>query len=138
MSGGSLDYFYGILENHAGDFGDKELDDLVRDLAKLFHDREWFLSSDTNEGTWVESRDAFKEKWFTPRGREERIKTYLDEVREEVLGMFGMSDKYCKNCQHWTQDKRDNYEMYGNCDISKGCLWHRSEHCEKFERKEGK
>lgn len=44
MSGGSLDYFYCQLEEHVGDFGDKELDELVNDLAELFHDREWILA----------------------------------------------------------------------------------------------
>ena len=43
MSGGSLDYFYTMLQDHVGDFGDKELDELVADLAELFHDREWYL-----------------------------------------------------------------------------------------------
>ena len=37
MSGGSLDYFSCQLEDHVGDFGDKELDELVKDLAALFH-----------------------------------------------------------------------------------------------------
>ena len=76
MSGGSLGYFYNDLESHIGDFGDKELDELVKDLAKLFHDREWYLSSDTGEGAWNESRDRFKEKWFTAYGRQERIEKY--------------------------------------------------------------
>ena len=40
MSGGSLNYFYIELEEHAGDLGDKELNNLVMDLARLFHDRE--------------------------------------------------------------------------------------------------
>lgn len=35
MSGGSLDYFYTMLQDHVGDFGDKELDELVADLAEL-------------------------------------------------------------------------------------------------------
>ena len=138
MSGGSLDYFYSELESHVGDFGDKELDDLVRDLAQLFHDREWYLSSDTNEGTWREARDNFKTKWFTPNSREERVMKYLDEIRDEVLETFGLSDKRCKNCNHWSQDKRENYEKYGNCDITKGCLMHRNESCEKFISKEGR
>lgn len=133
MSGGSLDYFYTQLESHIGDFGDKELDELVEDLAKLFHDREWFLSADTNEGTWVEARDAFKAKWFTEHGRQERIEKYLDAIRTEVLESFGMSNKRCKNCKHWTKDERDNYEQYGRCDFEKNCLMHRSESCEKFE-----
>ena len=36
MSGGSLNYFCYQLEEHIGDFGDKELDELVKDLAELF------------------------------------------------------------------------------------------------------
>ena len=135
MSGGSLNYFYSELESHVGDFGDKELDDLVNDLAKLFHDREWYLSSDTGEGTWREARDEFKTKWFTPFAREERVKKYLEEIKDEVLESFGLSDKRCKNCKHWTQDKRDDYEKYGNCDITKGCLMHRNESCKGFEGK---
>jgi len=133
MSGGSLDYFYSDLERHVGDFGDKELDDLVKDLVQLFHDREWYLSSDICKGTWVEARDAFKAKWFTGDSRRERIEAYLEDVKAEVLDAFGISKRYCKNCKHWTQDKRDNYECYGNCDLNKSCLWHRSESCEKFE-----
>jgi len=132
MSGGSLDYFYGLLENHVGDFEDRELDNLVKDLAKLFRDREWFLSGDTNEGTWIEYRDAFKEKWFTQHGRQERIEKYLDDIKDEVLSAFGLSDKYCMNCKHWTLD--DNYKKYGDCDFGKDCMMHRREHCEKFER----
>ena len=50
MSGGSLNYFYSYLEEHVGDLGDKELDNLVLDLAKLFHDREWELSGDIGKG----------------------------------------------------------------------------------------
>lgn len=137
MSGGSLNYFYSDLENHIGDFEDKELDELVKDLAKLFHDREWFLSCDTCEGSWVEARDAFKQKWFSPDSRKERIEKYLDEIRDDVLKSFGISDKYCKNCKHWTQDDRDNYEVYGNCDLRKKCLMHRSESCERFQAKDG-
>lgn len=133
MSGGSLGYFYSDVESHIGDFGDKELDDLVRDLAVLFHDREWFLSSDTGKGNWVESRDAFKKKWFTQHGREERIETYLNEIRDEVLDSFGLSNKYCQNCLHWTQDERENYECYGRCDLCNSCLMHRKESCDKFE-----
>ena len=136
MSGGSLDYFCYDLERHAGDFGDRELDDLVKELAKLFHDREWFLSSDTCEGSWVESRDAFKKKWFTKHGREERIEQYLAQIRDEVLRSFGMSDKYCKNCSHW-EAKKEKDLPYGWCDNIKGCMMHRYETCEKFEKKCG-
>lgn len=132
MSGGSLGYFYCDLENHIGDFGDKELDDLVRDLAKLFRAREWYLSSDTGKGSWVEERDRFKTKWFTPYSRDERIKKYIDEIRDEVLDAFGLSDKYCKNCKNWTPEADSRY---GTCVYYTTCLTQRNESCEKFEAK---
>ena len=135
MSGGSLNYFYCMLEEHVGDFGDKELDELVKDLAELFHDREWYLSSDTGVGDWNEARDAFKAKWFTEHGRQERIERYIAELEDEVRKSFGISDSYCKNCKHWTvEDKYDG--RYGQCDFEKHCLNHRSDSCEKFERRD--
>lgn len=134
MSGGRLGYFYDVLEEHVGDFGDKELDELVADLATLFHDREWFLSGDTCEGDWRESRDAFKEKWFTQHGRQERVEKYLSDIAEEVRRTFGISEVYCKNCKHWTQEPKS--ERYGRCEFVKGCLLHRSESCERYEARE--
>lgn len=134
MSGGSLDYFYSTLEDHVGDFGDKELDDLVKDLARLFHDREWYLSADTGVGSWRESRDKFKKKWFTEHGRQERIEKYLADFADEVRESFGISEKYCKNCKHWTEE---NDSAYGSCEYEKCCLMHRQENCEKFEKSDG-
>lgn len=133
MSGGSLNYFCYQLEEHIGDFGDKELDELVKDLADLFHDREWYLSADYGEGSWIEARDAFKAKWFTEHGRQQRIEKYLAEIRKEVLEMFGMNKGKCQNCVHW---KRES-EYYGRCKFHTGCLMHRSDSCEeKFEERE--
>ena len=134
MSGGNLNYFYSDLESHVGDFGDRELDELVKDLAKLFYDREWFLSSDTNEGSWNEARDAFKQKWFAEGVRAERIDKYLTDVKDEIFKSFGISNKYCKNCKHWTESDKDD-SPYGKCDYYKQCLMHRCESCDKFEEK---
>lgn len=128
MSGGSLNYFYCQLQDHVGDFGDKELDELVKDLAELFHDREWYLSADYDEGSWNEARDAFKAKWFTEHGRQERIEKYLAEIGDEVRAMFGMGKK-CQTCKHWERES----EYYGKCEYISGCLMHRSEMCEKHE-----
>ena len=136
MSGGSLNYFYSEMESHIGDFGDKELDDLVRDMAELFHEREWCLSGDTCDGEWIEARDKFKRKWFGETSRSERIEKYLEDIRDEIMSSFGLSDKYCKNCLHWTQDTMDNYEKYGKCNLKKTCLMHRHESCEKFVRRD--
>ena len=136
MSGGSLDYFYFQLQEHAGDFEDRELNELVTDLAQLFHDREWYLSGDTCEGSWKEAREKFKEKWFTEVGRTDRIEKYLSDIRHEVLESFGLSDRYCKNCANWKTDEETS--PYGSCEFEKSCLMHGYESCEKFQRNQGR
>lgn len=134
MSGGSLDYFYYKLEDHVGEFRDKELDDLVKDLAELFHDREWYLSGDTSLGNWRESRDAFKAKWFTEHGRQERIEKYLDEIRAEVRETFGYSENRCSNCKHNVKEC-GKYGDYVECELLNSAVSHRSDSCERFERR---
>lgn len=135
MSGGALDYFYCTLQEHDKDFGDKELNELVSDLAELFHDREWYLSSDTGVGDWNEARDAFKAKWFTAHGREERIEKYLAETADEIRESFGMARHYCQHCKHWKLEKNDS--RYGMCPFTRGYAHHRSEPCDcgKFKEK---
>ena len=131
MSGGSLNYFYSQLEDHVGDFEDKELDELVKDLAELFHDREWYLSADTGIGDWREARDEFKQKWFSEHGRRERIERYLTEISDEVREAFGISNKRCEKCKHWKEKEDGDY--YGKCEFKKNCLMHRSESCKRWE-----
>lgn len=134
MSGGSLNYFYTLLQEHDKDFGDKELNALVSDLAELFHEREWFLSGDTGDGSWNEARDNFKEKWFTQHGRQERIEKYISEFSDEIRKTFGISKQFCKYCEHWHGRGKPVYDgKYGDCDFQNGCLMHRSECCERFE-----
>lgn len=134
MSGGSLDYFYNSLEEHVGDFGDKELDELVKDLAELFHDREWYLSSDTGIGEWTESMDNFKAKWFTKSGRQKRIEKYLEDLKREVMASFGFEKEYCISCKHWRRWEKS--DRYGACEFQ-DCSMHRSEWCKKWEKKDG-
>ena len=134
MSGGSLDYFFSQLREHAGDFGDVELDDLVKDLAELFYAREWFLSGDTNEGVWREARRKFKEKWLRAGSWEERFEKYIDIAIEGIRDDFGLNDhKRCKTCQHWTQK---NYKNYGSCKFESEGLIHEGEVCKKWEERE--
>ena len=134
MSGGSLSYFYAELEDHCQDLGDKELDELVLDLSRLFKDREWYLSSDTCVGHWNEARDAFKDKWFTQHGRQERIEKYIADFEDEIRKTFGISDRYCRTCKHWTETEYGG--EYVRCEFHKNCLMHRSESCDKWEKRE--
>lgn len=133
MSGGSLNYFYCQLDEHIGDFGDKELDNLVADLAKLFKDREWYLSADTGKGNWNAARETFKKKWFTEHGRQERIEQYLKEFSDEIREAFGMKTEYCRTCKHWKQTNSGS--PYGDCEFEPSCSFHRSESCKKWEER---
>lgn len=132
MSGGSLNYFYSELEDHTRDFGDRELDDLVTDLAELFYAREWYLSGDTGEGNWNEARDKFKAKWFGKGAREERIRKYLAEIFDEMRLSFGIDSKYCEICKHWEQQAKHGGK-YGDCKHHEGVLMHRCDTCDKWE-----
>lgn len=137
MSGGSLDYFYCQLQEHDRDFGDKELNELVTDLAQLFHDREWYLSGDYGEGNWNEARDNFKKKWFAEGARQERIERYLDDMRREILQSFGINQNYCMTCKHWKQHSTAGaISKYGDCDFNSSCMYHMCDTCKKWEKEE--
>ena len=137
MSGGALDYFYNQFDDHVGDFGDRELDDLVKDMGHLFYAREWYLSGDTSEGSWNEARDEFKAKWFGENSRTERIEQYLEDIKTEVMQSFGVNTKYCKDCGNWIP-KSDG--VYGECtssDTDSYCLYHRCHSCKSWVTKNG-
>lgn len=131
MSGGMLKYFYTALSDHVGDFQDKELDDLVEDLADLFYALEWCESGDTCEGDYREAKDKFKAKWFGKGSRAKRIEKYLDEIKADVMAQFCEDDRKCMNCKHW--NRRDKSEKYGDCEFNTGVSRHRSEVCDKWE-----
>ena len=93
MSGGSHNYIYAFLEDElVGQMEDKELDELMKDVATLAHDLEWYHSADTSRNDYRESVRKFKDKWFK-QSREERLKKYIEEslkkTREELLNMIG-------------------------------------------------
>ena len=93
MSGGSHNYIcYRIEEDLVGQMEDRELNDLMKDIATLAHDLEWYHSDDTSHDDYRESVRKFKDKWFK-QSREERLKKYIEEslqkTREELLNMIG-------------------------------------------------
>lgn len=92
MSGGSMDYICYRVEEQANCMGDRELIELVKDVAQLLHDREWYLSGDYGDETWEKCARKFKKKWFdTPR--EDRLKALIeqvfDEAKQECMNMIG-------------------------------------------------
>ena len=93
MSGGSHNYIcYRIEEELVGEMHDAELNDLMKDIADLAHDLEWFDSGDIGEDTYKESVIKFKQKWFKS-SREQRLKGYIDksvdDLKKELYKLIG-------------------------------------------------
>lgn len=55
MSGGSMDYVCFKIENAAGYVSDKEVKDLLMDIAELLHDLEWYDSGDYSKDTYFKN-----------------------------------------------------------------------------------
>jgi hypothetical protein len=96
MSGGCKNYICYKIENElVGQMHDKELDDLMKDIAELAHDLEWFEDADYSYDIYKATVDKFKNKWFG-KSRSERLKDYIDssidELKEELYNMIGAKD----------------------------------------------
>lgn len=94
MSGGSHNYICYTIENElCGQIGDPELDDLMKDIARLAHDLEWYHSADYGKDQYLKSVSEFKKKWFGS-DREERLKGYIDDslnsMRAELYALIGI------------------------------------------------
>lgn len=87
MSGGYLDYICYKLEDITDRIDDKEIKELIKDLADLLHDYEWWQSGDYGSESYDKKLKKFKAKWFGDN-RNERLKDYLstalDEVKAEI------------------------------------------------------
>ncbi len=92
MSGGSMDYICFQIAKYSEDLCDLELADLAKDLAKVYHDAEWWHSGDICEETYRKTVAKFKKKWFGS-DRELRLKGYVTEVFDgaykECLRLIG-------------------------------------------------
>lgn len=93
MSGGSHNYIcYQIEEYLVGQMEDRELNDLIQDIAELAHDLEWYHSADIGRDDYLKSVCKFKEKWFK-ESRTDRLIEYVDkaikELKEDLVNMIG-------------------------------------------------
>jgi hypothetical protein len=114
MSGGSLNYIsYTIEEALVGKMEDPELNDLVKDVAQLSHDLEWYKSGDTGEDDYKKSVAMFKKKWFKT-SRKERLDTLIDQrieaTRKELYEMIDVpvevKGRHAKHAKH-AKEKND-------------------------------
>ena len=129
-----MNYFCFSLEEYANKLGDRELNDLAHDLAKVFHDKEWADSGDACEGSYNKTVKKFKDKWFTPDGMTKRRDKYIEDMAAELKRSFGVGD-YCKDCRNWDREA-GSFDDYGICKHESTCVIHGYEEpCEKFERR---
>ena len=93
MSGGSMDYVCYRVEDAASMTHDPEFAELLHDAAKVLHDEEWWLSSDSTKEDYLEALAAFKRKWFGG-DRADRLKGYIDKdmekLRDELYALIGV------------------------------------------------
>lgn len=94
MSGGSMGYLcYEIEEKCVDQMQDLELDALMRDLAKLLHDLEWYRSCDYSEETYRNTVKSFKAKRLGGKARNARLKAIIEEqvyqVCKDLMQMLG-------------------------------------------------
>ena len=97
MSGGSYSYRYCTLLNECENaMYDAEMNDMIKDLAGVLHDLEWWVSGDTSEEKYRKTLAEFKAKWFKG-DRVERLKGYIDEqvaiVQGQLYSMLGLPYK---------------------------------------------
>ena len=93
MSGGSFNYICWNIENElVGQMEDKELNELMKDIAGLTHDLEWYKSGDIGKDDYFETVKKFKKKWFQ-ESRSERLKKYIEtsieEFKKELCALVG-------------------------------------------------
>lgn len=137
MSGGSMNYFYSTLAEYANVLGDRELNDLVHDLVKVFHDKEWWDSADIGEGSYNKTVNEFKDKWFTAAGALRRYDDYINEAITQLRRELRIDRRYCHDCAKWKKAKESGYySEYGKCPRYTTCMVHGYETpCEEFEER---
>lgn len=95
MSGGSHNYIsYDIEELLVGKMFDPVLDELMKDVADLVHDLEWWQSSDTIEEVYRETVAKFKRKWLTKDGYSEEVKRIIAErMQDNINFLAGLKEE---------------------------------------------
>lgn len=129
MSGGSMDYICWKIEEYSERLADKELMELAKDMAKVFHDAEWWECADIGEGRYRKTVAEFKKKWFEA-SREERLLHYIDDAVYDLKLALGMGDT-CNDCKNF-----EPVDDYGNCCYCNGRMTHKLDKvCKHFATK---
>lgn len=76
-------------------FEDKEISELIFEVFELLYAFDSYKSGDWCEGSWLEEKEAFKNKWLG-RTEDERIKAVVEstllEAKAEIFKTFGLKE----------------------------------------------
>lgn len=99
MSGGRFNYvndqaqseIFGYMSKPTNVFEDLEISELIWDVFELIHEYDWYASGDTDEKNYINSKEAFKKKWFENRSSTDKeiIDKAISELRDELYKSFG-------------------------------------------------
>lgn len=76
--------------------GDREISELVWDVLCLIHSRDWNLSGDTCDETYLKDVKAFKEKWFK-RTNADVLASYKDDLMDYAQKLVAEMQMVCQS-----------------------------------------
>lgn len=71
------------VDNVPNVFEDKEISQLIREVFYLLYAFDSYKCSDWSEGTWLEVKNKFKEKWLGAP-TDDRVKAIVEQVMNEA------------------------------------------------------
>ena len=79
-----------VEEEYVGKMFDSQLNTMMKDLADLLHDLEWWQSGDYSEEAYREAVKKFKKKWFgqTKIDVQSCIENEIERTKNELLKEF--------------------------------------------------
>lgn len=86
---------YCRLARNLNPMEDRDVSELLYDMACLLHSCEWYKSGDICEESYKKGLQKFKNKWFK-RTSKDRLKAYKDDLKayyEELVAEFGGDDE---------------------------------------------
>lgn len=110
MSGGHFDYKDSTLKAEIFGWGidsveqaikqnplqDKEFSAMVYEMLDILHDFDWYMSGDSSKERYLESLQAFKNKWLKTNS-EERIRYIIDNeinsMKQDLYTTFHITTK---------------------------------------------
>lgn len=98
MSGGSIgDYGYYRLNEWACDVERENpvLAELLRDLEKVLHDYDWYISGDTGKESAEASWQAFREKWLDGADMEPLVRRIMQDTADSIVRGWRRRDGRC-------------------------------------------